>query len=166
MIKSLRSSLLLVCAASLSASLALAQAPPAPPAGAPGAPAGAPRQMPKPTNLKVLPQDISGEDLVKTMMGFRAALGVQCGFCHAQNPETKRFDYASDANPVKANARIMIAMTKDINAKYVATLADRKTTDPVSCGTCHRGESHPSVFVPPPPPPRPAAPATPPPAGM
>ena len=63
--------------------------------------------MPKPTNLKVLPQDISGEDLVKTMMGFRAALGVQCNFCHAQNPETKRMDYASDANPVKANARII-----------------------------------------------------------
>ncbi len=157
----LRSSLLFVCAASLSTSLALAQ----PPGGAPGAaPGGAPRQMPKPTNLKVLPKDISGEDLIKTMRGFTGALGVQCTFCHAQNPETKRTDYASDANPVKDNARIMITMTGTINDKFLTTLASRKTTDPVSCGTCHRGESHPSVFVPPPPPPRPAAPATPPPA--
>ena len=118
--------------------------------------------MPKPTNLKVLPKDISTEDLLKTMNGYRQALGVQCTFCHYMNPDTKRPDLPSDANPVKNNARVMISMVNDINAKYLTTLTDRKTTDPVTCGTCHRGEAHPSVFVPPPPAPRPPAPATPP----
>jgi hypothetical protein len=158
MIKLLRSSLVLAGALTLSASL-IAQAP----AGAPGAPAGGGQRapMPPPSNLKVLPKDISTDDLLKMMRGFTGALGVQCGFCHYVNPDTKRPDLASDANPVKNNARVMIAMTADINAKYLTTIANRKTTDPVSCGTCHRGEAHPSVFTPPPPAPRPPA-ATPP----
>jgi Photosynthetic reaction centre cytochrome C subunit len=155
--KSLRRfSLVVVCAGSLLTLPALAQAP----AGA--APGGARPPAPPPSNLKVLPKDISRDDLIKIMRGFTGALGVECGYCHAQNPETKRTDFASDANPVKDKARVMIAMTDNINKTYLTQLASRKSTDSVSCGTCHRGMALPEAFVPKPPAPRPPA-ATPPP---
>jgi Photosynthetic reaction centre cytochrome C subunit len=83
------------------------------------------------------------------MHQYEADLGVECGFCHARNPETKRNDFASDANPLKNTARIMIKMTSDLNAKYLTQLSgDHKSDDPITCGTCHRGMSHPAVFVP------------------
>ena len=154
-----RFSLVVVCTASLLTLPALAQAPAgAPPGG------GARTPMPAPSNLKVLPKDTTTADLLKIMNGFRGDLGVQCTFCHAVDPETKRPNFASDDNPIKDKARVMIKMTQDVNKTYLTQLASRKSTDSVSCGTCHRGMSVPSVFVPPPPPPRPAAPATPPPA--
>ena len=82
------------------------------------------------------------------MHQYEGDLGVECEFCHARNPETKRNDFPSDANPVKETARAMIRMTDDLNTKFLAQLSDRKTTDPITCGTCHRGMSHPAVFVP------------------
>lgn len=103
---------------------------------------------PKPTNLKVLPATLSGDDVVKIMRQYTGDLGVECEFCHARNPETKRNDFPSDANPVKDSARAMIRMTDDLNAKYLAQLTKRETKDPITCGTCHRGMSHPEVFVP------------------
>lgn len=169
-----RGSLLAVCVALLSAQLLLTQntwaqeTPAAPPAAQatprPGQPRG-PR--PNPTNIKALPKDITGDQVIKLMHQYEGDLGVECEFCHARNPETKRNDFPSDANPVKETARMMIRMTDDINAKYLAQLTTRKTTDPVTCGTCHRGMSHPEVFVPKPrepgnrPPAAPAAPTTP-----
>ena len=123
----------------------------APPAGPPpGArPAGQPRgPRPAPTNIKALPKNIGGDDLIKLMHQYEGDLGVECEFCHAKNPATNRNDFASDANPIKDTARFMITMTADLNTKYLATLADRKFADPVTCGTCHRGEAHPAVFVP------------------
>jgi hypothetical protein len=103
---------------------------------------------PAPKNIKVLPKDISGDDVVKLMHQYEGALGVECEYCHARNPETKRNDFVSDANPLKDKARMMIKMTDDLNAKYLAQLSDRKSTDPITCGTCHRGMSQPQVFVP------------------
>jgi Photosynthetic reaction centre cytochrome C subunit len=135
---------LLVFTAALTTTLpVIAQdAPPAPAAGQARAP------QPAPSNLKVLPKDISRDDLIKLMRQFEGDLGVECGFCHAQNPTTHRTDFASDANPVKDSARVMIAMTEAINTKYLAELKDHKADAPATCGTCHRGESHPSAFVP------------------
>jgi hypothetical protein len=95
------------------------------------------------------------------MRQYEGDLGVNCGFCHAQDPATKRTNFASDANPMKDTARFMITMTADLNT-HLDTMPGKMYADPVTCGTCHRGEKHPSVFVPPPPAPRPAA-ATPPP---
>jgi hypothetical protein len=118
--------------------------------------------MPPPKNLKVLPKDTSTADLLKIMRGFTGDLGVQCNYCHATNPETNRPDFASDANPVKDKARVMIAMSDNINKTYLTQLASRKSTDAVTCGTCHRGMAVPEAFVPKPPAPRPPA-ATPPP---
>jgi hypothetical protein len=82
------------------------------------------------------------------MREYEGELGVECEFCHARNPETRRNDFASDANPVKDKARIMIRMTDDLNTKYLAQLTDHKSTDVITCGTCHRGMSHPEAFVP------------------
>jgi hypothetical protein len=83
------------------------------------------------------------------MHQYEADLGVNCEFCHtAPDPVTHRADRASDANPVKEKARLMIQMTADLNTKYLAQLPDRHEADPVTCGTCHRGEKHPSVFAP------------------
>jgi hypothetical protein len=117
------------------------------PAAAPGQPGGA-RVPQKPKNLKVLPEDT---DLRKVMRQYAGDLGVECEFCHtAPDPVTHRADRASDANPVKETARFMITMTDDLNTKYLAEMPSRRYADPITCGTCHRGEKHPSIFVPPP----------------
>ena len=144
----------LLCAAALSTGIALAQTPPAaPPAGAqPGGQSGGqPRgPRPAPTNLKVLPKTMSGDDVIKLMRQYEGDLGVECEFCHAAAAPGQRRDNASDANPKKDVARYMISMTADLNDKYLADMPDRRYADPITCGTCHRGEKHPSVFVPPP----------------
>jgi len=111
------------------------------------------RMPPKPKNLKVLPENT---DLRVVMRGFEQALGVECGFCHAApDPVTHRPDRASDANPMKDQARAMIQMTDAINTKYLTLLSKSTPTydakaATVTCGTCHRGEKHPPAFVPPP----------------
>jgi hypothetical protein len=134
--------------------------------GGPGGPGGQ-RAPYKPKNLKVLPENT---DLRAVMRGYEAALGVECEFCHvAPDPVTHRSDKASDANPVKDQARAMIQMTDDINRKYLTLLSkDTPSYDPkdaaVTCGTCHRGQKHPAAFVPPPRPEgerRPGGPANP-----
>jgi hypothetical protein len=123
---------------------------------------GVARAPAKPTNLKVLPQDT---DLRKVMRQFAGDLGVECEFCHAPaDPVTHRADRASDANPVKETARFMIQMTDDLNDKYLAEMPNRRYADPITCGTCHRGSAHPSIFVPPPRPEGNRPPGAPPPA--
>lgn len=107
------------------------------------------REPPRPKNLQVLPKDISTHDLIATMRGYTKALGVECSFCHAEDPQTHRLDFASDAKPEKHTARTMIRMTNEINAKFLATVddpdasAEQKT---VTCGTCHRGQMMPPPF--------------------
>jgi hypothetical protein len=128
----------------LSSSPLLAQQAP-PPAGA------ARKPMPKPVNLKVLPKDISSQDLMKTMFAFSQQLGVQCTFCHAQDAAAKHPNFASDDKPEKNTARTMMLMTQEVNAKYLSQIhdpdaaPDQKT---VTCGTCHRGHSMPVTFKP------------------
>ena len=98
-------------------------------------------------NLKVLPKDISHDDLEKVMDNWKAALGVKCGFCHAPSADSTshRLDFASDAKPEKNIARHMFAMTKKINKKYFSFNKDDKGTviPAVSCITCHSGSPHP-----------------------
>jgi Photosynthetic reaction centre cytochrome C subunit len=145
--RSRRCSLAVVCVASLSVHLALAQDSPATaPAAQTARPPRGPR--PNPTNIKALPKDITGDEINKLMHQYEGDLGVECEFCHARNQETKRNDFPSDANPIKETARSMIKMTDDLNTKYLAQLSTRKSTALVTCGTCHRGMSHPEVFVP------------------
>lgn len=106
-------------------------------------------ELPKPTNLQVLPKEISAQDLIATMHEYEHALGVECSFCHAQNPQTHRLDFASDANPHKSTARTMIRMVNEINTKYLATADGDAPADArqATCGTCHRGNKMPPPFV-------------------
>jgi hypothetical protein len=142
-----RHSLLVVCVASLSAQLVSAQDSPVP---TPQSPTAGQRRGPRPnpTNIKALPKDMTGDEVIKIMRQYEGDLGVECEFCHARNPETRRNDFASDANPVKDKARVMIKLTDDLNTKYMTQLSDHKLADVVTCGTCHRGMSHPEAFVP------------------
>lgn len=100
----------------------------------------------KPKNLKVLPKNISEEDLTKVMRGFNAALGVKCGYCHASKSNgEKGLDFASDANPKKNEAREMLKMTKKINKKYFKQERDG-VVKKISCETCHNGQPTPKTL--------------------
>ena len=101
----------------------------------------------RPTNLKVLAKDVSTAELGRQMKRFETDLGVTCNHCHVQDPASRKFDYASDENPDKETARLMITMVQDINNKYLAQLGgDRRYTVPVTCGSCHQGQSSPPPF--------------------
>jgi hypothetical protein len=111
------------------------------------------RPQPKPVNLKVLPKDLTREEVVKIMRGYAGALGVECSFCHAVNAQTHKLDFPSDAKDDKTIARTMIAMTRTINEQYMTQVHDPDAMPEdkhVTCGTCHRGHSMPEHFVPPP----------------
>lgn len=94
-------------------------------------------------NLKVLPKNISPDDLDAIMHQFNDALGVKCNHCHAGAQVDGRFklNFASDEKPEKDMAREMLRMTEKINKKYFDFKGEG--TPPVSCMTCHNGNVHP-----------------------
>jgi Photosynthetic reaction centre cytochrome C subunit len=102
-------------------------------------------------NLKVLPKNISHDDLDKVMFEWKTALGVKCSFCHAASADSTshRLDFASDAKPEKNIARSMFRMTGKINKKYFGFKKDDKDAGDkmpaISCITCHHGEPHPQA---------------------
>ena len=118
----------------------------------PGAMADRPhREMPAPTNLQVLPKDLTGEQVHHIMEGWAAALGTHCDTCHAPNPNATaqpgkrpRLDFALDIKPEKNTARLMVKMVEDINTNYIAMVKNSGVK--VSCGTCHRGHLSPPAF--------------------
>jgi hypothetical protein len=100
----------------------------------------------KKRNLKVLPKDISDARLDSFMQSYNKALGVKCNFCHVPLKEFKdSLDYASDAEPMKENARKMMEMTIHLNKTWF--YFDRNTEpvylNTVSCKTCHQGKEFP-----------------------
>lgn len=100
-----------------------------------------------PVNLQVLPKNLSRQSVRKLMKAYTRELGVTCAHCHVEDPQTQTLDYVSDDKPTKQTARIMIAMLMDINDKYVARLGrDPKYSVPVTCGSCHQGQSTPPAF--------------------
>jgi len=122
------------------------------PAGAsigrdPGASAAAPaRATSLQRNLQVLPKDTPYGELVLLMRRYSQELGVQCVFCHTQDAQTDKIDFASDESPAKLTARVMIGMVRDINAKYLSQVSDQRYAVPITCGNCHRGQTFPPVF--------------------
>ena len=97
-------------------------------------------------NLKVLPRDISTKDLSRIMIDdFEDGLGVSCGFCHAEEKDSHKLDYASDEKPEKEIARLMMKMTLDVNEKYfqVTHPLIGDSTLSITCVTCHRGQPRP-----------------------
>ena len=100
----------------------------------------------KERNLKVLPKDISDAKLDSIMQTYNIALGVKCNFCHVPVKDIKdSLDYASDAEPMKENARDMMRMVIDINKNnfYFDKNERPEYLHVVSCKTCHRGEHFP-----------------------
>ena len=135
----------------------------APPAGAAARGRGAAPAAPLPPgrgaqsymNMVQLP---SNTDTFMVMPAFRAALGVECNFCHVFGDKHERGhadERHLDGNPKKLVARNMIGMIKEINA----TLFPQDTVDIVfaassivpegkryvTCYTCHRGNHLPPV---------------------
>lgn len=98
-------------------------------------------------NLKVLPNNISHDELIATMRGYSRALGTKCDHCHAASADPKgHLDFVSDAKPEKDTARLMIRMVDSINGQYIGKLdkGDDKA-ERVACITCHRGKVIPEV---------------------
>ncbi len=109
----------------------------------PGKPADSPFK-----NLHVLPADISSKQLSRIMVDqFQEELGVECNFCHSENKDTHKPDYASDEKPEKLIARSMMRMTIGINEQYFEfkhpMIGDSLMA--VSCGTCHGGQPRPGT---------------------
>jgi len=136
----------------LTAAFAVAQTAqaPAPPQQAGGAPPP-PRTFPAPTNLKVLPKNLTGQQVHDIMEGWEAALGAHCNTCHTTDPNNigpngrPRLNFADDTKPEKSTARMMSKMVENINQNYVSKVDNSGA--PVTCGTCHRGHVGPEPFV-------------------
>ncbi|HEY8898239.1 MAG TPA: c-type cytochrome [Niastella sp.] len=113
-------------------------------------------------NLKVLPKNITHEELDSVMHQFNSSLGVKCNFCHAsQKDNARKLDFASDEKGEKNAAREMMRMTNRINKKFFHYKKDdQHPIPPVGCMTCHHGDPHPEATAPkeekkgPPPPPQ------------
>jgi tetratricopeptide (TPR) repeat protein len=105
-------------------------------------------QMPdKFKNLKVLPKDITKDQLDKIMNSFTAGLGVNCEFCHVKNDQTNKMEFDLDQKTTKSKARIMLQMTMDINKKYLSQLSQfSDNIEQVECLTCHRGNKQPKML--------------------
>ena len=125
-------------------------------AQAPQTPAGSPppRVYPAPTNLKVLPKDLTGQQVHEIMEQWEGSLGAHCNTCHTPDPNNigpdgrPRLNFADDSRPEKATARLMFTMTEEINKNYVGKIDSSGAG--VTCGTCHRGHLGPEPFVIPP----------------
>ena len=145
-----------VLGAALVAVTTVAQAP------QPGQPAGGEQHhrgpAPKPTNLKVLPKDLTGDQVMDIMHGWEGQLGSECDTCHTADPVKKfpngrpMLNFADDSKKEKETARLMLKMTMEINEKtsMVESKHDNaEAAKKVTCGTCHRGHLDPPAYIPP-----------------
>ncbi len=111
-----------------------------------------PKHDEHPKNLKILPKNISGDELHEVMRGFSQSLGVKCGYCHVsekiEGQEKPKFDFASDNKPEKNIARNMMIMVSAINEKYIGKMigADHPL-EQIKCVTCHMGRTTPIISV-------------------
>jgi hypothetical protein len=97
-------------------------------------------------NLKILPKDITTQQLDSVMDHFSQSLGVSCDFCHVKSADS--MDFAADGNKHKLVARDMMKMTNKINDEYfdmTGSKKDMNTQLMVTCFTCHHGKTQPEV---------------------
>lgn len=102
-------------------------------------------------NLKILPKDISHEQMDSVMHHFSSSLGVRCNFCHVRNEATKEWNWASDSIKHKLVAREMMKMTNTLNDKYfpyAGKAENLSTALTVTCYTCHHGATEPATKAP------------------
>jgi hypothetical protein len=107
-----------------------------------------PKQSSVYKNLKILPQDLTREQMHDIMEGqFGDALGVKCDYCHAKDPGADHPDFASDANPKKDIAREMMTMVLQMNKENFKVqkplIGDSLMV--VTCYTCHHGGAFPET---------------------
>jgi cytochrome c5 len=113
------------------------------------APAAAPADE-APKNLKVLSKDLTIHQVRDIMNDWTDALGVECSTCHVRDPNNlapngrPRFNYADDSKQEKRTARVMYAMTQEINSQFLSKVPNSGI--PISCSTCHRGHLSPVPF--------------------
>ncbi|MEO6150196.1 MAG: c-type cytochrome [Mucilaginibacter sp.] len=99
-------------------------------------------------NLKVLPKNITKDQMHDVMEEWEHALGTKCSFCHVRDTVTKKMDWANDAKPEKGMARKMYKMTAMLNQKYFEAKKDSigmMADEGVNCNSCHQGQEHPEV---------------------
>ncbi|RYY37951.1 MAG: c-type cytochrome [Sphingobacteriaceae bacterium] len=99
-------------------------------------------------NLKVLPKNITKQQLHDVMEEWEHALGTKCSFCHERDTATRKMNWASDAKPEKEMARKMYKMTEMLNKKYFHAKKNEigmMAEEGVNCNSCHRGQEHPEV---------------------
>jgi len=106
-----------------------------------------------PTNLQVLPKDMTRQQVVAIMQQFNMALGVGCNHCHEEQagaaPNANGqipINPPSDAKQEKKTARVMLKMVADINMRLGAELGKpAANVVQVNCATCHRGSAIPKA---------------------
>ena len=99
-------------------------------------------------NLKVLPKDISHDDLEKVMDNWKAALGVKCEFlpCAFRRQHLPPPGFRQRCQAGKEHRPPYVPHDGKINKKYFSFNKDDKGAMPVpaiTCMTCHRGSPHP-----------------------
>lgn len=104
---------------------------------------------PKWQNLKVLPQDITKDELMDVMNEYNAALGVKCSHCHTFDKEANKMNFADDSKQEKHYTRHMIKMTQEINANYFnwENHPEPEKINVVNCVMCHRGVAKPTEHL-------------------
>ena len=101
-------------------------------------------------NLKVLPKNLTHQQLGGVMEEWSHSLGVHCSFCHVRDEAAKKMDFASDAKPEKTAARHMFKMMNKINKKFFEAKTDSLgmvAKSGINCYTCHRGSAHPELKI-------------------
>ena len=98
-----------------------------------------------PSNLQVLPADISAAELGETMKSFAMGLGLRCSDCHMgeEGQPLTSYDFSSDEKELKQTARRMLKMVNAINGDHLAFRGEGRTR--VWCVTCHRGVRNPQL---------------------
>ena len=113
---------------------------------------GVAQEAPQYQNLQVLPENISRSELTDIMLTNLSGLGLPrranrgCLFCHVGSMDVpaSEWDWASDENPMKLKARVMMGMVQEINGTHLSALESR--SEPriaVGCYTCHAGRTNP-----------------------
>ena len=109
------------------------------------------QQPPPPENLKFFPKDIPRDTLLTYMRGFTYALGVNCAYCHVEEPAAQpggrpRLRPALDDKIEKQKARFMLAMVDTLNRITLASVPQRHEGVNIQCVTCHRGSPIPGTI--------------------
>ena len=133
---------------SLAAIVAIALPPIATRAAAQGG--GQPQQQPY-ENLKYFSKDLPRDSLLAIMRGFTYALGVNCAFCHVEEPPAQpggrpRLRPPLDDKVEKQTARFMLAMVDTLNSVTLAKVPKRHEEVKITCVTCHRGSPLPGTI--------------------